>query len=196
MPICCCWLTDWLIICLLDLALESNPSDHARASTIFLSKSQTDGECFQKLSSNELIISFYFLVSSCVLTSVLNYTVNSWKVTLVNGHWYSLSIFDEKMFNNKTPAFLFSTGQEEKQSHKPREWMCFGVCFVVVLGYKERLSASVLNVGPFRRSHLVCFRRSTAPALRYSLMIVPSVSPTWKAQSNGQWRFIVIACFF
>lgn len=27
-----------------DLALESNPSDHARASTIFLSKSQTDGE--------------------------------------------------------------------------------------------------------------------------------------------------------
>lgn len=111
---------------------------------------------------------------------------------------YSLSIFDEEMFNNKTPAFLFSTGQEEKQSHKPREWMCFGVCFVVVLGYKERLSASVLNVGPFRRSHLVCFRRSTAPALRYSLMIVPSVSPTWKAQSNGQWRFIVfvIACFF
>lgn len=98
----------------------------------------------------------------------------------------------KKRFNNKTPAFLFSTGQEEKQSHKPREWMCFGVCFVVVLGYKERLSASILNVGPFQRSHLVCFRRSTAPALRYSLMIVPSVSPTWKAQSNGQWRFIVL----
>ncbi len=111
---------------------------------------------------------------------------------------YSLSIIDEEMFNNKPPAFLFSTGQEEKQSHKPREWMCFGVCFVVVLSYKECLSASVfLNVGPFWRSHLVCFRRSTAPALRYSLMIVPSVSPTWKAQSNGQWRFIVfIACFF
>lgn len=27
-----------------DLALESNPSDHPRASTIFLSKSQTDGK--------------------------------------------------------------------------------------------------------------------------------------------------------
>lgn len=33
----------FVFVCL-DLALESNPSDHARASTIFLSKSQTDGE--------------------------------------------------------------------------------------------------------------------------------------------------------
>lgn len=33
----------FLFVCS-DLALESNPSDHARASTIFLSKSQTDGE--------------------------------------------------------------------------------------------------------------------------------------------------------
>lgn len=32
------------IIVFLELALESNPSDHARASTIFLCKSQTDGE--------------------------------------------------------------------------------------------------------------------------------------------------------
>ncbi|CDQ61042.1 unnamed protein product [Oncorhynchus mykiss] len=28
-----------------DLNMEYNPSDHPRASTIFLSKSQTDGEC-------------------------------------------------------------------------------------------------------------------------------------------------------
>ncbi len=63
---------------------------------------------------------------------------------------YSLSIIDEEMFNNKPPAFLFSTGQEEKQSHKPREWMCFGVCFVVVLSYKECLSKcwSFLKVSP------------------------------------------------
>lgn len=33
----------------LDLPMEYNPSDHPRASTIFLSKSQTDGE-FSDLS--------------------------------------------------------------------------------------------------------------------------------------------------
>ncbi|KAF4008431.1 hypothetical protein G4228_020164 [Cervus hanglu yarkandensis] len=35
-----------------DLALESNPSDHPRASTIFLSKSQTDVR--EKRKSNHL----------------------------------------------------------------------------------------------------------------------------------------------
>lgn len=33
-------------VCVLsELNMEYNPSDHPRASTIFLSKSQTDGEC-------------------------------------------------------------------------------------------------------------------------------------------------------
>uniref|UniRef100_A0A3Q2XA30 Cyclin Y-like 1 n=1 Tax=Hippocampus comes TaxID=109280 RepID=A0A3Q2XA30_HIPCM len=34
-----------------ELALESNPSDHARASTIFLCKSQTDDKCKLRLSA-------------------------------------------------------------------------------------------------------------------------------------------------
>lgn len=34
------------VVCVLsELNMEYNPSDHPRASTIFLSKSQTDGEC-------------------------------------------------------------------------------------------------------------------------------------------------------
>lgn len=36
----------------LDLPMEYNPSDHPRASTIFLSKSQTDGELCSVLLSH------------------------------------------------------------------------------------------------------------------------------------------------
>lgn len=37
---------DVFFLCSLDLPMEYNPSDHPRASTIFLSKSQTDGEFY------------------------------------------------------------------------------------------------------------------------------------------------------
>ncbi|CDQ86779.1 unnamed protein product [Oncorhynchus mykiss] len=37
-----------------ELAQESNPSDHARASTIFLCKSQTDSELRDKRKSNHI----------------------------------------------------------------------------------------------------------------------------------------------
>lgn len=33
-----------IVLTFTELALESNPSDHARANTIFLNKSQTDGK--------------------------------------------------------------------------------------------------------------------------------------------------------
>lgn len=36
---------DFCSVVLSELNMEYNPSDHPRASTIFLSKSQTDGEC-------------------------------------------------------------------------------------------------------------------------------------------------------
>uniref|UniRef100_A0A672TC95 Cyclin-like domain-containing protein n=1 Tax=Sinocyclocheilus grahami TaxID=75366 RepID=A0A672TC95_SINGR len=52
-----------------------------------------------------------------LLPCVLTHTVNSWKDTLVNDHWYSLSIFDEEMFNNETPAFLFFLVRDKRKSN-------------------------------------------------------------------------------
>lgn len=59
-----------------DLALESNPSDHPRASTIFLSKSQTDGKLTFSLSEEmwewgKNVFS-HFLIEKCLshVTSV------------------------------------------------------------------------------------------------------------------------------
>uniref|UniRef100_A0A671XP75 Cyclin Y-like 1 n=2 Tax=Sparidae TaxID=8169 RepID=A0A671XP75_SPAAU len=46
-----------------ELALESNPSDHARASTIFLSKSQTDGEHKDRFLSPDQYMLLYLKVS-------------------------------------------------------------------------------------------------------------------------------------
>lgn len=72
-------------------------------------------------------------------------------------------------------------------------WSLFCACGCACLyGWNAR----VLNVGPLWRSHLVCFQRSTAPARQFSLMTVPLVSPTWKAQSNGQWRFTLLLHHF
>lgn len=55
---------------LAELAQEANPSDHPRASTLFLNKSQTDG---QYLSVKDGIISFFlfFLFNSTILTYFL-----------------------------------------------------------------------------------------------------------------------------
>lgn len=70
-----------------DLALESNPSDHPRASTIFLSKSQTDGKkifssekkidtcfCFvyYRKYLEDLVHRFTCFTSSCIHLSYFN----------------------------------------------------------------------------------------------------------------------------
>lgn len=102
------------------------------------------------------------------------------------------------MFNKKTLVFSFSVRDRRKSNHINHVSECAteSVLWLCLLVRLERLAASAFNLVPFQRSHLVCFQRSTVPALRYSLMTVLLVSPTWKAQSNGQWRFTVLLQHF
>ncbi|XP_030914495.1 cyclin-Y-like protein 1 [Geospiza fortis] len=129
------------------LALESNPSDHPRASTIFLSKSQTDvrekrksnhinhvspGQLTKKYSSCSTI----FIDDSTVSQPNLRSTIKC--VTLAIFYHIknrdsdrSLDIFDEKSHpltvSNFCPLILFSAAQLTAE------------CAIVTLVYLERL---------------------------------------------------------
>uniref|UniRef100_A0A8C4GQD6 Cyclin Y-like 1 n=1 Tax=Dicentrarchus labrax TaxID=13489 RepID=A0A8C4GQD6_DICLA len=75
-----------------ELALESNPSDHARASTIFLSKSQTDGDSCSTIFIDDNTVSQPNLKSTikCVTLAIYYHIKN-------RDSDKSLDIFDEKL---------------------------------------------------------------------------------------------------
>uniref|UniRef100_A0A673H716 Cyclin-Y-like protein 1 n=1 Tax=Sinocyclocheilus rhinocerous TaxID=307959 RepID=A0A673H716_9TELE len=133
-----------------DLALESNPSDHARASTIFLSKSQTDVRDRRKsnhinhvspglLSKKYSSCSTIFIDDSTVSQPNLKSTIK-WSVT-------SLDIFDEKMHplsREQVPDDYSCTDPEHKLIYRFVRTLFSAAqltaeCAIVTLVYLERL---------------------------------------------------------
>ncbi|XP_064341116.1 cyclin-Y-like protein 1 isoform X1 [Camelus dromedarius] len=146
-----------------DLALESNPSDHPRASTIFLSKSQTDvrekrksnhlnhvspGQLTKKYSSCSTI----FLDDSTVSQPNLRTTIKC--VTLAIYYHIknrdadrSLDIFDERshpLTREKIPEEYFKHDPEHKFIYRFVRTLFSAAqltaeCAIVTLVYLERL---------------------------------------------------------
>ncbi|CAH6791709.1 cyclin-Y-like protein 1 isoform X3 [Phodopus roborovskii] len=146
-----------------DLALESNPSDHPRASTIFLSKSQTDvrekrksnhlnhvspGQLTKKYSSCSTI----FLDDSTVSQPNLRTTIKC--VTLAIYYHIknrdanrSLDIFDERshpLTREKVPEEYFKHDPEHKFIYRFVRTLFSAAqltaeCAIVTLVYLERL---------------------------------------------------------
>lgn len=59
----------------LDLPMEYNPSDHPRASTIFLSKSQTDGEFCS-----------IFCIDNFIISHLLNVFIPWWQMDVMSNN--------------------------------------------------------------------------------------------------------------
>uniref|UniRef100_A0A8D2CYW9 Cyclin-like domain-containing protein n=1 Tax=Sciurus vulgaris TaxID=55149 RepID=A0A8D2CYW9_SCIVU len=146
-----------------DLALESNPSDHPRASTIFLSKSQTDVR--EKRKSNHLnhvspgqltnkyrSCSTVFLDDSTVSQPDLRTTIKC--VTLAIYYHIknrdanrSLDIFDERshpLTREKVPEEYFKHDPEHKFIYRFVRTLFSAAqltaeCAIVTLVYLERL---------------------------------------------------------
>uniref|UniRef100_A0A8C2Q964 Cyclin Y-like 1 n=1 Tax=Cyprinus carpio TaxID=7962 RepID=A0A8C2Q964_CYPCA len=132
-----------------DLALESNPSDHARASTIFLSKSQTDGDwSFLKVSpglpsKKYSSCSTIFIDDSTVSQPNLKSTIK-WSVKDSDR---SLDIFDEKMHplsREQVPDDYSRTDPEHKLIYRFVRTLFSAAqltaeCAIVTLVYLERL---------------------------------------------------------
>uniref|UniRef100_A0A3Q3EFE4 Cyclin Y n=1 Tax=Labrus bergylta TaxID=56723 RepID=A0A3Q3EFE4_9LABR len=129
-----------------DLPMEYNPSDHPRASTIFLSKSQTDGKrdshhpgpVRRKYSSCSTI----FLDDSTVSQPNLKYTIK-WEV---DGRMV-LDIFDEKLHpltKSEVPQDYEKHDPEQKQIYRFVRTLFSAAqltaeCAIVTLVYLERL---------------------------------------------------------
>uniref|UniRef100_A0A673I8E2 Cyclin-Y-like protein 1 n=1 Tax=Sinocyclocheilus rhinocerous TaxID=307959 RepID=A0A673I8E2_9TELE len=134
-----------------DLALESNPSDHARASTIFLSKSQTDVRDRRKSNhinhvSPGLLSKKY---SSCSTIFIDDSTVSqpNLKSTIKWDSDRSLDIFDEKMHplsREQVPDDYSRTDPEHKLIYRFVRTLFSAAqltaeCAIVTLVYLERL---------------------------------------------------------
>uniref|UniRef100_A0A8C7LAJ3 Cyclin-Y-like protein 1 n=2 Tax=Salmoninae TaxID=504568 RepID=A0A8C7LAJ3_ONCKI len=137
-----------------ELAQESNPSDNARASTIFLNKSQTDGKCVTSpgLSKKYSSCSTIFLDDSTVSLPNLKSTVKC--VTLAIYYHIknrdsnrSLDIFDEKIHpltREKVPEDYYSVDPEHKLIYRFVRTLFSSAqltaeCAIVTLVYLERL---------------------------------------------------------
>lgn len=146
-----------------DLAFESNPSDHARASTIFLSKSQTDVRDRRKsnhinhvspglLSKKYSSCSTIFIDDSTVSQPNLKSTIKC--VTLAIYYHIknrdsdrTLDIFDEKMHpltRDKIPDDYCRTDPEHKLIYRFVRTLFSAAqltaeCAIVTLVYLERL---------------------------------------------------------
>lgn len=146
-----------------DLAFESNPSDHARASTIFLSKSQTDVRDRRKsnhinhvspglLSKKYSSCSTIFIDDSTVSQPNLKSTIKC--VTLAIYYHIknrdsdrTLEIFDEKMHpltREKIPDDYCRTDPEHKLIYRFVRTLFSAAqltaeCAIVTLVYLERL---------------------------------------------------------
>ncbi|RMC18456.1 hypothetical protein DUI87_04345 [Hirundo rustica rustica] len=134
-----------------DLALESNPSDHPRASTIFLSKSQTDGfswAAYKKYSSCSTI----FIDDSTVSQPNLRSTIKC--VTLAIFYHIknrdsdrSLDIFDEKshpLTREEVPDDYYKHDPDHKHIYRFVRTLFSAAqltaeCAIVTLVYLERL---------------------------------------------------------
>uniref|UniRef100_A0A671SVF9 Cyclin-Y-like protein 1 n=1 Tax=Sinocyclocheilus anshuiensis TaxID=1608454 RepID=A0A671SVF9_9TELE len=141
-----------------DLALESNPSDHACASTIFLSKSQTDVRDRRKSNhinhvSPGLLSKKY---SSCSTIFIDDSTVSQPNLKMfwdLNFFYYfrdsdrSLDIFDEKMHplsREQVPDDYSRTDPEHKLIYRFVRTLFSAAqltaeCAIVTLVYLERL---------------------------------------------------------
>uniref|UniRef100_A0A8C9EJY3 Cyclin Y like 1 n=2 Tax=Neognathae TaxID=8825 RepID=A0A8C9EJY3_PAVCR len=138
-----------------DLALESNPSDHPRASTIFLSKSQTDvrekrksnhinhvspGQLTKKYSSCSTI----FIDDSTVSQPNLRSTIKS---LLCRDSDRSLDIFDEKshpLTREEVPDDYYKHDPDHKHIYRFVRTLFSAAqltaeCAIVTLVYLERL---------------------------------------------------------
>uniref|UniRef100_A0A8C2H2T5 Cyclin Y-like 1 n=1 Tax=Cyprinus carpio TaxID=7962 RepID=A0A8C2H2T5_CYPCA len=146
-----------------DLALESNPSDHARASTIFLSKSQTDvrdrrksnhlnhvspGLVSKKYSSCSTIFIDDSTVSQPNLKSTIKWSVKvHCFITFFFFFLLSLDIFDEKMHplsREQVPDDYSRTDPEHKLIYRFVRTLFSAAqltaeCAIVTLVYLERL---------------------------------------------------------
>uniref|UniRef100_A0A4W5KXU7 Cyclin-like domain-containing protein n=1 Tax=Hucho hucho TaxID=62062 RepID=A0A4W5KXU7_9TELE len=135
-----------------ELAQESNPSDNARASTIFLNKSQTDGTSPGLLSKKYSSCSTIFLDDSTVSLPNLKSTVKC--VTLAIYYHIknrdsnrSLDIFDEKIHpltREKVPEDYYSVDPEHKLIYRFVRTLFSSAqltaeCAIVTLVYLERL---------------------------------------------------------
>uniref|UniRef100_A0A8C6SC69 Cyclin Y n=1 Tax=Neogobius melanostomus TaxID=47308 RepID=A0A8C6SC69_9GOBI len=141
-----------------DLPMEYNPSDHPRASTIFLGKSQTDGELFdhnhpgpvrRKYSSCSTI----FLDDCTVSQPNLKYTIKCVSLAIyyhiknreVDGRM--LDIFDEKqhpLSKSAVPPDYDKHDPEQKQIYRFVRTLFSAAqltaeCAIVTLVYLERL---------------------------------------------------------
>ncbi|KAA0715742.1 Cyclin-Y-like protein 1 [Triplophysa tibetana] len=134
-----------------DLGLESNPSDHARASTIFLSKSQTDVRDRRKSNhinhvSPGLLSKKY---SSCSTIFIDDSTVSqpNLKSTIKWDSDRSLDIFDEKLHplsREQIPEDYCRTDPEHKLIYRFVRTLFSAAqltaeCAIVTLVYLERL---------------------------------------------------------
>uniref|UniRef100_A0A8C9PK30 Cyclin Y n=1 Tax=Spermophilus dauricus TaxID=99837 RepID=A0A8C9PK30_SPEDA len=127
-----------------NLNMEFNPSDHPRASTIFLSKSQTDG---MKYSSCSTI----FLDDSTVSQPNLKYTIKCVALAIYyhikNRYVMLLDIFDENLHplsKSEVPPDYDKHNPEQKQIYRFVRTLFSAAqltaeCAIVTLVYLERL---------------------------------------------------------
>uniref|UniRef100_A0A3Q2WAD0 Cyclin Y n=1 Tax=Haplochromis burtoni TaxID=8153 RepID=A0A3Q2WAD0_HAPBU len=137
-----------------DLPMEYNPSDHPRASTIFLSKSQTDGELCSLLLRKYSSCSTIFLDDSTVSQPNLKYTIKCVALAIyyhiknrdIDGRML-LDIFDEKLHplsKSEVPADYDKHDPEQKQIYRFVRTLFSAAqltaeCAIVTLVYLERL---------------------------------------------------------
>ncbi|XP_061820855.1 cyclin-Y isoform X4 [Nerophis lumbriciformis] len=165
-----------------DLPMEYNPSDHPRASTIFLSKSQTDvrekrkslyinhhhrGPLRRKYSSCSTI----FLDESTVSQPNLKYTIKCVALAIfyhirnreVDGRM-TLDIFDEKLHplsKSEIPADYDKHDPEQKQIYRFVRTLFSAAqltaeCAIVTLVYLERLlTYAEIDIGPANWKRIV-----------------------------------------
>uniref|UniRef100_A0A8D0VSR5 Cyclin Y n=1 Tax=Sus scrofa TaxID=9823 RepID=A0A8D0VSR5_PIG len=131
-----------------DLNMEFNPSDHPRASTIFLSKSQTDARKYSSCST-------IFLDDSTVSQPNLKYTIKWWVCKLFSVVFPTrdpdgrmlLDIFDENLHplsKSEVPPDYDKHNPEQKQIYRFVRTLFSAAqltaeCAIVTLVYLERL---------------------------------------------------------
>ncbi|XP_058478933.1 cyclin-Y-like protein 1 isoform X2 [Solea solea] len=154
-----------------ELAFESNPSDHARASTIFLSKSQTDVR--DKRKSNHINHISHVSpgplskkYSSCSTIFIDDSTVSqpNLKSTIKWDSDRSLDIFDEKLHplsREAVPADYFHVDPEHKLIYRFVRTLFSAAqltaeCAIVTLVYLERLlTYAELDICPANWKYIV-----------------------------------------
>ncbi|XP_041755028.1 cyclin-Y-like protein 1 isoform X2 [Coregonus clupeaformis] len=135
-----------------ELAQESNPSDNARASTIFLNKSQTDVR--EKRKSNYLsnhmspgLLSKKYSSCSTIFLDDSTVSLPNLKSTVKWDSNRSLDIFDEKIHpltREKVPEDYYSVDPEHKLIYRFVRTLFSSAqltaeCAIVTLVYLERL---------------------------------------------------------